>query len=305
VGAAATFPLVPRWQPAGSTFGRLRTARRGRGTSVSGNRTYRPGDDTAAIDWKTSARLSAARGNAEFIVREHFADEAPRTVVVADRRPSMGLHGDDLPWLDKATAVREVWGAVAVATAYELGLAGWLDGAGGHANWFPPATPDLLWRVDAHVAAAAFDAPETALVDAFAHLGSAGLSVPTGTFLFVCSDFLVAPEPRAWLRLLARRWDVVPVVVQDPTWERSFPAVDGLVLPLRDAAGGPVRQARIHRGESARRREEHERRFASLVDELSSVGLEAVVVSSAEPEDVLTELSTWAELRLAQRRGAR
>ena len=37
--------------------------------------------------------------------------------------------------------------------------------------------------------------------------------------------------------MLAAGWDVVPVVVQDPVWERSFPDVGGVTLPLADPDG--------------------------------------------------------------------
>src|SRR5262249_12208582 len=83
VASELTFPLVPRWRPAGSPFGRLRASRRGLGSSVAGSRPYRPGDSLAAIDWKSSARLSSVHAEPEFLVREHFADEAPRVVMVA------------------------------------------------------------------------------------------------------------------------------------------------------------------------------------------------------------------------------
>ena len=55
----------------------------------------------AWIDWAASARLSAARGTDEFVVREYLAQEAPRAAIVVDRRPSLGLFGPESPWLDK------------------------------------------------------------------------------------------------------------------------------------------------------------------------------------------------------------
>ena len=60
--------------------------------------------------------------------------------------------------------------------------------------------------------------------------------LPTGSFVFVVSDFLGELDARHWLRLRARAWDVTPVVVQDPTWEQSFPAVGGIAIPFVDAA---------------------------------------------------------------------
>ena len=89
--AATVFPLIPRRRVIGLAFGGVRSVRRGIGSDVAGSREYRPGDDVAWIDWAASARLSAARDNDEFIVHELFADEAPRVVIVADRRPSMGI----------------------------------------------------------------------------------------------------------------------------------------------------------------------------------------------------------------------
>ena len=41
-----------------------------------------------------------------------------------------------------------------------------------------------------------------------------------------------------WRRLRALRWDVTPVVVQDPTWEQSFRYVGGVLLPLGDVESG-------------------------------------------------------------------
>src|SRR5947208_8772542 len=84
-------PLTPRRRLIGLSFGGMRSARRGAGSDVAGSRVYRPGDDIDTIDWAASARLSAARGTDEFIVRERFAEEAPRVVIIADRRPEMSL----------------------------------------------------------------------------------------------------------------------------------------------------------------------------------------------------------------------
>jgi len=89
----------------GLAFGGVRSARRGIGYDVASSREYRPGDDLAWMDWAASARLSAARGTDEFIVRERFADEAPRVVVLCDRRPSMSIPASDLRPLDKPRAL--------------------------------------------------------------------------------------------------------------------------------------------------------------------------------------------------------
>ena len=89
--ARGDVPARPARRLIGLSFGAMRSLRRGAGSDVAGSRPYRPGDDVHTIDWAASARLSAARGSDEFIVRERFAEEAPRVVVVCDRRPEMAF----------------------------------------------------------------------------------------------------------------------------------------------------------------------------------------------------------------------
>ncbi len=242
--AELSFPLVPRWRPVGSAFGRLRAARRGIGSSVAGTRAYRPGDDPSLIDWKLSARLSSLRGEADFVVREDFADEAPRLVVLADRSPSMALYPDDLPWLSKPRALEAVWRAVATTAVRELGLAGYLDTAAGE-SWFSPRSAVGFDAVAERQSAAAFDGEPDGLELAFERLAQSRRSLPPGSFVFVCSDFVRPLRPEVWLRALGFRWDLVPVVVQDPVWEQSFPPVGGLVVPFADPARGRVRKVRL------------------------------------------------------------
>jgi uncharacterized protein (DUF58 family) len=296
-----SFPLVPRWRPVGSAFGRLRAARRGVGSSVATTRPYRAGDDPSLIDWKLSARLSSIRGESEFIVREDFADEAPRAVVVADRRPSMALYPQELPWLDKPRAARSVWAAVATAAVRELGLAGYLDTADGD-GWFPPRSAAAFDEVDERQGSAGWSGAADGLEQAFERLAHGRRSLPPGTFVFVCSDFLAPPRPESWLRALGFRWDLVPVVVQDPIWEQSFPLVDGLVVPFAAPGERPIK-VRLSRTQAQARRLAHESRLTALLADLRSLGLDPVVIGDAEPGAVLAAFIGWAEARLAHRRG--
>lgn len=269
---------------------------------MASTRAYRPGDDPGLIDWKLSARMSSIRGDAEFIVREDFADEAPRTVVIADYAASMSLYPDDLPWLSKPAALRSVWGAVAAASVAELGLAGYLDTAAGD-GWFAPRPGASLDEIDTRQAAAAFDAPAEGIEPALDRLARNRRSLPAGTFVFVCSDFLAPPPPEAWLRALGYRWDVVPVVIQDPLWEQSFPAVDGLVVPFADPGTSRVRRVRISRTEARRLQEAHEARLATLLGEFASLGLDYVVIGDPDPAVVVRAFFDWADSRIAYRRG--
>src|SRR5947207_3220622 len=103
--AQATFPLIPRRRVIGLAFGSMRSARRGLGSDVASSRPYRPGDRIDSIDWAASARLSLARNADEFVVREHYAEESPRALVLADRRPSLELGPPPARRLRKAAAL--------------------------------------------------------------------------------------------------------------------------------------------------------------------------------------------------------
>ena len=156
MAAARTFPLVPRRRFVGASFGRNRSPRRGQGDEVAGSRPYRPGDHLAWIDWAASARLSAARGTDEFVVREYFAQEAPRVAIVVDRRPSIGLYGPQSPWLDKPAAVLAAAEAIAASAVAALGEVAYLDHADpdGRSFWLPPAGRRRLADIRARLAGA-------------------------------------------------------------------------------------------------------------------------------------------------------
>src|SRR5262249_58356360 len=96
------------------------------------------GDDARSIDWASAARLSSAHGSDEFIVREYLAEEAPRVIVLSDRRPAMSLFPRPLPWLDKPEAMRQAAGLVVDATLAARGFFGYLDLGGAEEPWLPP-----------------------------------------------------------------------------------------------------------------------------------------------------------------------
>ncbi len=290
----ATFPLTPRRRLIGLSFGGMRAARRGTGSDVAGSRPYRPGDDMDTIDWAASARLSSARGSDEFVVRERFAEEAPRVVTVADRRPEMALYADGLPWLSKPRAARTGALMIADSTVAARGYSGYLDFAEGEVLWRPPRSQHEDWRAQP---TRPFGAPQDTIARSFVHLLELRPSLPPGSFVFVLSDFLHRPDEELWLRAVERRWDVVPVVLQDPTWERSFPDVSRTMLPVVEPQTGRTRFLRLSRSEAAGRRAENEERWRRLIETFAVLDLDPVIVETAEPTAVLDAFLRWAEQR--------
>jgi uncharacterized protein (DUF58 family) len=294
----ATFPLIPRRRVLGLPFGGLHSVRRGLGSDVAGSRLYQPGDDIDKIDWNSSARLSLARGTEEFIVREHYAEEAPRVVVLCDRRPSMSVFDDGWPWLRKPEAIRQAARVIGDSAVAARGLLGYFDEGDGSAYWHPPRSTHELGPVDIE---RPFEASRRTLAHGLGYLVEQRRDLPAGTFVFILSDFLEQPTRDEWLRALERRWEMVPVIIQDPVWEQSFPDVGGTVVPFTDLDSGRVSLVRFSEAEVEERREANKRRLRELLHALRALDMDPVVVSSHEFRDVVYAFLTWADQRVFTR----
>jgi Protein of unknown function DUF58 len=298
------FRLRPRGRVAGEAFGASPGLRRGRGGDVTGSRPYRPGDDIRSIDWRASARLSSATGQDAFVVREMRADETPRVVIVRDRRPSMGLYPEGLPWLRKPEAAAAAIRGIADSGYAIRALVGSLaTGGDGDPHWVAPVGQSGRWRLGEPDDGEGFTAPPDALQLAFDELVRHRAQVPTGSFVFVLSDFLAPPAEADWIPLLARRWDVVPVILQDPVWEASFPDVSGVVVPVAAADGHWHGAVRLSRRQAWARRAANEARRRALDQELERLDLRPVVLTDHAPSAVHEAFAAWADERDALRRG--
>ncbi len=290
------FPLVPLRRRTGLAFGDQPGRRPGQGSEVITYRPYEPGDPVSTIDWAATARLSTATGSDAFIVRSKAVDEAPRVVLVLDRRPAMRLYPRGLPWFAKADAVTEAAAAIVRSAEAVRADVGALDLADGEERWLAPSRRGRAEAILDRVASARFDAPDDTLERSLWFLGRR-TNLPAGTFVFVLSDFLAPPPLESWLNAIAHRWDVVPVVFQDPLWERSFPPVGGVELAVEDAAGGRPGSVRLTRRQAGALRDEHEHRFDALLAAFTSLGLDPVIIDSAKPQAIGDAFSTWADER--------
>jgi uncharacterized protein (DUF58 family) len=289
-------PLVPRHPLAGLPFGSLASHRRGPGSEVIGTRAYRPGDPVSTIDWRATARVSSASGRDEFVVRERRAEDAPRVVLVLDRRPAMELYPSGLPWLRKGDAVREVVGLLVESAAAARAELAELDYADGTPHWLPPSTKDPSDELSRRLSLPAA-APDGSLERALTELGTHQTVLRSGTFVFVVSDFLVPVSATAWHRASARGWDVVPVVIQDPIWEAGFPEVWGAALPLGDPGSERVRLVRVSRREAARRARDNAERLERTLETQRNAGAEPFLVEADDPTSIEAAFSRWADER--------
>jgi uncharacterized protein (DUF58 family) len=248
-----------------------------------------------AIDWAASARLSSARGTDQFIVRERFAEEAPRVVVVADRRPAMSLFPAWMQWLSKPAATRVAALMIADSTVAARGYSGYLDFAEGDVYWRPPRSQHEDWRLQPP---RPFGAPEDTVTRSLEHLLELRPSLLPGSFVFVLSDFLLPLDEEMWLRAVERRWDVIPVILQDAVWERSFPDVSGTMVPIADPESGRLLYLRLSRAEALERQRANEERWDRLLRTFSNLDLDPVIVDADDPTSVLVAFVTWSEERM-------
>jgi uncharacterized protein (DUF58 family) len=298
---ARAFELVPRHRLRGLPFGTEHGLRRGRGSDIASSRPYQVGDDMGSIDWHASARLSSARGADEFIVREHYAEEAPRAIVLCDRRPSMALYPKETPWLRKPLALETAIAAIVSSALNAQGQVGYLDYAGtdsldAEPFWLPPRGVRSAWQIEERLSEdGVFDAHDESLSWAFNYLGRRRISL--GTFIFILSDFLVPPAREFWVRALTLGWDVVPVVVQDPLWEASFPVAPSVIFPFVDPESGRMVNARFSTKDARMLRAANEQRCDRLLSEFSDLGIDWVMLATDEPAAVEWAFVEWAEQR--------
>jgi len=97
----------------------------------------------------------------------------------------------------------------------------------------------------------------------------------------------------------------VPVIVQDPVWEQSFPELASVTVPFAEPGTGRVVTARLSRSEARARRVANEARLGRLLGELRGVGLDPLVIGTSDSLEIDREFLAWAELRRQGRRRAR
>ena len=119
----------------------------------------------------------------------------------------------------------------------------------------PKGERKLIELKDPRLWSSEYGGPQDWLERSIAHLAEHRRAVSAGTFVFLLSDFIPAPSDDVWLVAFEHRWDFVPVVIQDPVWEQSFPDVSGIVVPLRDPDTGRVSNVRLTRREAEARRD--------------------------------------------------
>lgn len=197
---------------------------KGRGMAFSEVRPYQPGDEIRAIDWNVTARIG------EPFVKV-FTEERELTALVAVDRSASQNAG--LSQQAKAEVAAEI-AALLVFSALENGdRAGMLLFTDRIERYVPPRKGKKHGlRLITEALAFQPQGRGTDIANALGHLTSAQRRKAV---VFILSDFL-AEGWETSLAVLARRHDVVPVIVSDPV-EEKLPELRGL-WPMVDAESG-------------------------------------------------------------------
>ena len=282
------FPFPARRRIAGALLGEASSVRRGESPDIAGSRAYVPGDDPRAIDWAGSARLTAARGRDQFLVREFHAEQTPVAAIVCDRSPRMSAApAPGTPFLSKPETLAQVAALVADSALAARSTFAFFEFRGDTPFYSPPgargARALLAEWTQAHERGV--DRSADQLLQA---LVADRAQLPPGTLVFVVSDFLRPPTDAVWPIVLDAGWELVPVVIQDPVWEQSFPVeAAGLVLEQ----DGPIR---ITRSNAVRLKREHESRLGEIAAWSAQHGFSAVIPRSYEASRLVDAFVAWA-----------
>ena len=185
---------------------------------------------------------------------------------------------------------------IGLSVAAERGDLAFVADRAGSPRWVAPRAPrKVLEQVERAGDEREFTAGPRSLDRCLRLLVEHAPSFPAGTFVFVLSDFVEAVVPRMWRRLRALHWDVTPVVIQDPTWEQSFPDVGGVLLPVGDVETGDVRDVWIRRSDARARAAANERRLDDLVTGFRHLGFDPVLLGSSDPGEIARCFGHWSE----------
>ncbi len=221
---------------------------------------------------------------------------------MCDRRPAMSCFAEPLPWLDKPLAMRNVVELILASAGAAGGFVGYLDYADGEPHWRQPkGERKMIELQDPRLQSSEFAGPPDWLDRSLAHLANHPRAVTPGTFVFVLSDFVPVPSKETWLAAIEHRWDLVPIIIQDPIWEQSFPNVSGIVVPFRDPDTGRVTSLRLRRKEATERKAANEDRVRDLLETFRQLDVDPILVSSSDRAEILGPFLAWTDLRRTRR----
>ena len=202
--------------------GDYRTLFRGSGLDFADLREYVPGDDVRAIDWNVTARTDVPH------IREYVEDREVSAWFLLDLSPSIDFGSADGERVKRSVLI-DVVATLARLLTRRGNRVGMLVQDDLAMKTIPPRSGrDQVLRM-VQVLLGEPLRPASGMTD-LAPLLEAGLrSVRRRSLVFIVSDFIAQAGWERPLTLLARRHDVVAIVLVDPR-ERELPDVGPMIL---------------------------------------------------------------------------
>jgi uncharacterized protein (DUF58 family) len=252
--------------------GDYRSPLRGRGFEFDQHKRYQQGDDYRQIDWNATARMGHP------FVKKDFEEKELSAVIVVDLSRSMEFASVDQSKREMLTRVAAILAFSATADNMKVGLLGFTDRVelamplkgGSRQIW---RILEALWEVKPRSAKTDFALP-------FTHLSGA---LKNSAVIFVISDFVQAEGALHGpaLRNIARRHDLLPVIVED-NWEEGLPGGCGFAR-LRDAESGGVMVLNLSRKNRQLYRSMMRERRTALERALYNLGLDHLFLHTGQP----------------------
>lgn len=266
--------FVPKKRVVSFLAGQWTSPLEGKGFEPMGYRDFAMGDDPRRINLPASAR----RGTPTVV--ERVALRELKVMVVVDRSASMRVRDKLAIQLQAAALVlysawqSEMTFGLAVRT--DQGLYSFGQGLGSRHFYHLYRT---LWAIFA-------DADDGRMKGIRIPLSRC---LPPNAILIYCSDFLDSQGSLVDLSRLskgARRYDFIPVIVQDAL-EYSFPLVEkGTFVPFANPETGTRQEAWISPGVAQKIRAAHEERFRDLTAVLRARGVRHLHLKSPRLDDI-------------------
>ncbi|MBM2802577.1 MAG: hypothetical protein HW419_470 [Deltaproteobacteria bacterium] len=207
--------------------GDYRSPLRGRGFEFDHHKRYQHGDDYRQIDWNATARMGYP------YVKRDFEEKELSAVIIADLSRSMDFASGDGSKRELLVRIAATLAFSAATDNMKVGLLGFTDRI--ELDLPLKKGPAHSWRVVEALWDAKPRSTRTNFALPFEHLLT---RLTTSTLLFLISDFVQLENSfhSHALRHLARKHDLMPVVIEDQ-WDTALPGGQGFVR-LRDAESG-------------------------------------------------------------------
>jgi uncharacterized protein (DUF58 family) len=207
--------------------GDYRSPLRGRGFEFDQHKRYQHGDDYRQIDWNATARMGHP------YVKRDFEEKELSALIIADLSRSMDFASVDASKRELAVRIAATLAFSAASDNMKVGLLGFTDRI--EIDLPLKKGSAHVWRVLEALWDAKPRSQRTDFALPFEHLLT---QLPASTLLFLISDFVGAEDSfrSHALRHLARKHDLMPVVIED-RWDLGLPEGKGFVR-LHDAEAG-------------------------------------------------------------------